>query len=370
MAAPARTRTRKRSTGHRVLFVLATVLVVLALAWTAGWFVLAGRIERSFDEATARLAREGRADVACGERGVEGFPFALRFACEDGVEVASPGGDGQLERFVAGWSVLDPSRARVTATGPLLLAPGEGTADTLTADWTSAVAEATDLFDRRGFRLDVDGATLEGAFGRVSAAAVDGALGAEPTAGAEDDLRVSGALRDVALRPLAGRLAGETVPLAAASLDATLVGLHARLVEEGRPFDRRQGLAGRLHALRIDVGGSGGGGGGGDGALAVSGPFTVSPDGFLSGTFTFAVRDPDAVGRWVESVAGPDPRVRGALAAFAALGRPQEVDGETMQAVTLEAVNGKVPFGLFSFDLPRVWRPPASAPDAPNGAET
>ena len=324
----------------RVLRAFAIALVVVAVAWTALWFAAAVWVEGEFEDRTAALAAEGEADVACGRHGVDGFPFRLRFVCDEDVMIETDRAGIALASIDAGLNVFSPSSLTATMEGPanVSLAPGM----VLRANWERAGGEVSDLFDRRTIATAADVLRLEGPPGTLLMR--EGRTTLSPDG---PDLRIETSANDVAVT-LPGR--GEAV-IPAASADIKLEGLHQRLIQLGRSFDRRNGLKGTIQGVRIDAPG--------DGRLFVSGPFTVSPEGRISGRFTIAVRDGEALAALAEGLVDDTRRVGAFLSGFAALGQPREIEGEEMRALEIEANDGRVSFGLFGFDLPQVWEPPA-----------
>jgi hypothetical protein len=68
------------------LFIMPSLLVVAALAWSAFWFYLASQVDSASDAWRAREAKSGRV-YDCAKRSVAGFPFRLEVRC-DGVSVS------------------------------------------------------------------------------------------------------------------------------------------------------------------------------------------------------------------------------------------------------------------------------------------
>jgi hypothetical protein len=68
------------------LFIMPSLLVVAALAWSAFWFYSASQVDSASDAWRAREAKSGRV-YDCAKRSVAGFPFRLEVRC-DGVSVS------------------------------------------------------------------------------------------------------------------------------------------------------------------------------------------------------------------------------------------------------------------------------------------
>ncbi len=70
-----------RGPGLRLgLFAPFALLVLLGLAWSAGWFWLRGKAEGEIDGWFAREAQAGR-QWTCQDRSLTGFPFRFELRC-------------------------------------------------------------------------------------------------------------------------------------------------------------------------------------------------------------------------------------------------------------------------------------------------
>jgi hypothetical protein len=108
--------TRARRRWWSVVFV-----VLLAIAYCVGWFVLKGRIEDGIDKSLARLAERGIV-AQCLNRDVSGFPLGLSLDCES-IDYDDPARGiafnvGALETQT---TVYNPLRTDVTLAAPLRL---------------------------------------------------------------------------------------------------------------------------------------------------------------------------------------------------------------------------------------------------------
>lgn len=104
--------------GRRGRRWLIGILVLVALAWTAGWWWLRGEVAARLDAELARLAGRGL-EVTCADRSIEGFPFRIELRCGR-VAVADRVG-GHSAAFAAGRAVAliyRPTHAIVELDGP------------------------------------------------------------------------------------------------------------------------------------------------------------------------------------------------------------------------------------------------------------
>ena len=328
------------------------VLTLAALAWTGLWFAAASWVESEFDARTVQLAREGRADIECGHREVTGFPFALNFACDEDVVVDTERAEIAFAGLEAGASAFSPGTWRAALAGPanVVLAPGM----MAMADWRSAELTLADAFGARRAELSFLDLALD--LPRVDVAAERGRLVLAPDGFDLDIALDAGGLTIVP----SGRPAAAVARLSA---DATLERLHHRLLVRMRPFDPADGLKGTMQRLALETGGetaseAGGATGatsGSGGRLLVSGPFEISPDGRVSGRFTIAIRNGAAIAAVAARLVDGTAEIEGALTALETLGERRTIDGVEMRAIELEAVDGRMPLGFVSIDLPRVW---------------
>jgi len=83
---------------------LMSLLLLVALGWTAAWYVLAGQIEAEADRWLAREAAAGRVHD-CAERRIGGFPFRLEIICR-GFSSASGQGAEAIAIKAAGLHVV------------------------------------------------------------------------------------------------------------------------------------------------------------------------------------------------------------------------------------------------------------------------
>src|SRR5918997_3872583 len=96
---------------RRLAIVLVLILAVLAIAWTAGWLLLAAWAEQKSADVLAGLEERG-IRVRCEGRDIVGFPFTLRMACaETEIVEARSGSTAILAGMRGGGSVFAPRAA-------------------------------------------------------------------------------------------------------------------------------------------------------------------------------------------------------------------------------------------------------------------
>ncbi|WP_425352640.1 DUF2125 domain-containing protein [Methylobacterium terrae] len=212
----------RRGPGLRLgLFAPFALLVLLALAWTAGWFWLRGRADSEIQGWFAREAQAGR-QWTCADRSLTGFPFRFELRC------ASLGFSRSDVRFTVGpvvavAQVYQPRHVILEATGPFRVQQGGLDADVTWSDLEASLHLTGDGFQRAS--VVVDG--LKGSVTGADPSPIDFSAGhlemhARPTPGR---FSTDGAV-DLSLRvmraglPLLDPLLGGSEP-ADIALDAT-----------------------------------------------------------------------------------------------------------------------------------------------------
>lgn len=105
------------------------LVILLAIAWSAGWFYAASRAETLVTAWMEREAREGRT-YACDDRAIGGFPFRIEVRCT-GVtaQLQEAAGSAVLKarELVAVAQIYQPDLIIAEVTGPMTVAiPSEG----------------------------------------------------------------------------------------------------------------------------------------------------------------------------------------------------------------------------------------------------
>ncbi|MBX9873710.1 MAG: DUF2125 domain-containing protein, partial [Beijerinckiaceae bacterium] len=123
MTAPASSRSSRAW-----LYAPFLLLLVLALGWTAFWFVVRGRVIDAVDAALAREAGLGRS-WSCTDRSVTGFPFRVELRCSTLALASARWGEAvrvQTGPAVAVGQIYTPNLVIAQITGPLQATLPEG----------------------------------------------------------------------------------------------------------------------------------------------------------------------------------------------------------------------------------------------------
>ena len=144
-----------RRVSRKGLYIPFLLFALACLGWTGFWFYARGKAIEVMDVWMAREARLGRT-WTCPDRGVDGFPFRMRFSCQSPTFVSNePGraGNGTLRAVDVTARVVDPRMLIANFSGPLT--------------WTSAAGDSIQIdFGRarasyRGAPGAIDQASLE-----------------------------------------------------------------------------------------------------------------------------------------------------------------------------------------------------------------
>lgn len=133
---PAADMTAQPKTGWRLgLFLPYILLLILALAWTGGWFWIRGKAAAEMDAWIAREAEKGR-QWTCAERSIAGFPFRLELRCAS-LAFARADGRFTLGPATAVVQIYNPRHALLELVGPFRVQQGDLAAE---VNWTSLAA--------------------------------------------------------------------------------------------------------------------------------------------------------------------------------------------------------------------------------------
>lgn len=135
------------------VFVMPTLLLVAAAAWSVFWLYTASQVDQTVDAWRAREAASGRA-YDCAKRSVAGFPFRLEVRCEGvtvGLTEQTAGQTAtqtlttaQLSEILVVAQVYDPQRLIAEFKGPATLAEGGGT-PSLSVTWSKGRSSVVGL---------------------------------------------------------------------------------------------------------------------------------------------------------------------------------------------------------------------------------
>lgn len=302
---------------------LMILVVVLAAAYSAGWYWMAAQV----DAAVSQAANDQNAALkwTCPGQSVRGYPFRIGVFC-DRLQLETD--DGQLS--VSGGAVrsaaqvYSPRRIVAEFDAPVTVLDAAGTRYALNWDRarsnmvTAPVAERMVGFEAEQATLTIDGmgtiATTDrlGLYVRENADALD--IAARP--------------RSLALDP---RLTFDrALPVIGLDIDVRLEEWQSTWATGPTPAGK--GSVNRLAVLLSD-----------DSGVIVEGPFTLSPSGQISGEFAVRVVDVPEV-----LAAGRDafPEIAPQLEALAAATPRQEGEPEDEFSLSLTVREGRVSAGF------------------------
>lgn len=263
--------------GRRILWLGVGVLVLIG-AYTAGWFWLARKIEGEAGAVLANLEARG-VKAECANPAARGYPFRIGLYCDKVTfEQSAEALSVSAGAFRSAGQIYDPMRLVAELDGPATVsAPETGP---LTLDWKNLRASAR-LAQPLPERVSLEGVGL-----RVAAA------GGAPLVSAdsfEGHMRPNGADLDLAAR-FAGLaldptlVDGRGIPALSGEADLSVtdgVGLIGQRVRELR------GRSGVIRDLSLTLGPQG--------ALKLSGPFSIDGDGLITATLKVAISEPKAL---------------------------------------------------------------------------
>jgi hypothetical protein len=124
--SPARRRSRLW------LYLPFVLLALIVVAWSAGWFVVRGRIEAGLDTWLQDEAKAGRL-WTCPDRSVAGFPFRIEISCAS-LAFARSDLQASTGRLLVVAQVYDPQHVIAEVAGPLRVTTPNAAID---AQWQS-----------------------------------------------------------------------------------------------------------------------------------------------------------------------------------------------------------------------------------------
>ncbi len=324
---------------RRGLIAAAAVLVILALAWTGGWFWLARWADARATVTLSDLARQG-VEIDCRDRSIVGFPFALRMSCgATAVAENRSASKASFAGLTGGASIFSPMTARVSMTSPAHVdAPQLGTAD---MRWGSAgLGVGVGMNGPRAISfntadMEADLAVPRLPVEKIAAGSAEGSLAPSANGGTNvsatfSDVRVS--TGGAELPPVSGTAAGElSVPPR-----ALLAG--------------RAGMQAPVWARGIDVYLESGGA-----KFRVAGDIAVDAEGILDGQMVLRVGGAEALPAVIAALPQKWQKLGNAVAGgLFAFGKATTLDGKPASELTLEIVRGNAKIGPVEVDLPRV----------------
>jgi len=327
---------RKR---RRLLLPTVIVLIILALAWTGGWFWLARWVDRAAASTLNDLAQHG-VIVECQDRGVVGFPFAVRVACGNtAVAERSTDTKASFSGVSGGASVFAPMTADVSLASPARLdSPRLGSAD---MRWARA-GLGIGLGMNGPRDVSFDAANLEAAIDaprlpvqKVLAKSAEGSLSPSAEGGSNvsarfEDLRVS--TNGAELPPVSGTAAAEL----SAPPRALLAG--------------RAALQAPVWARKIDVALESGGA-----IFRVAGDIAVDGEGVVDGRLALRVAGAEALPAVIAALPQDWQKLGNAIAGgLFAFGKATTIDGKPASELAVEITRGNAKIGPVELTLPKL----------------
>lgn len=270
----ASSESRPPNYGRRIKW-LGVVVVLLVGLWTAGWYWVAGFIEREAREMLATSARDG-VDARCDNLTVRGYPFRIGIYC-DAVAITDPKDGLKVTggALRSAGQIYDPFRLVAELDGPVDVAPAGQEAVHL--EW-EAMRASVRLAEPVPERVSVEARAATVALGATGKVGSVGAMEAHMRANGPD-LDLAASVEGLAIEP--SRVEGRALPVLAGSTDLTIADGVA-LAAAG--FDNLRGRAGTIRSLVLSSDPQTG--------LTISGPFAIDADGLIDATLTVTFRNP------------------------------------------------------------------------------
>ncbi|QKV20131.1 DUF2125 domain-containing protein [Oricola thermophila] len=315
--------------GRRMRWMAAGILAA-GIAYSAGWYWLANRVEAETARYIATQRQQGTT-IGCADRSVGGYPFRLEVFCT-AFDLARPldGLTVKAGAFRSAAQVYEPRRVYTELDSPVVVE--SAVAGALRLDWSLARATASlaqPLPERASVAVDDLDVTLDG-IGKALAAAH-----------AEAHMRLREGDLDIAWRyeglVFDERVAGRAnLPVLAGDGDVTIEDGAARAASGLRTL---RGASGEIRRLALLVTPKQG--------LLVSGPFSVDEGGLVDATLELVVVDPAGL---AQAFRAAFPELAAQIDALAAMSAESGPDGtpEIVLPVSIrdgQAVLGFIPLG-------------------------
>jgi len=211
------------------LYAPFVLLALLAIGWSAAWFMIRNGAERAVETWLAAEADDGRR-WTCADRRIAGYPFRLELTCSSLRFQSGPvtGSAGPVQAVA---QIYQPRHIITTVQGPLRFTDGRATVD---ANWRlleTSIRASRDGLRRASFFVEAPEVKVSGTLPEpvtMTATNVDVHLRPNPNRGASD-----GAV------DLAARIGGMRLP----ALDAAIGGAEAADLQTDLTVTEAQGFA-------------------------------------------------------------------------------------------------------------------------------
>ncbi|WP_188052154.1 DUF2125 domain-containing protein [Aureimonas fodinaquatilis] len=334
--------TRRLTPAMKAMIGVVIVALLLAAGLTAGWFYLAGEIDRRVAGAIDRAAGGG-ATIECEGRQVFGYPFRIGLGC-DAVMVASPASGIRVSAgaFRTAAQIYDTNLVISELTGPVQVdAPNVPPLELSYSLAQSSTHFSGSRLQRFSLAIDNPSLALRQPAGEPSAPLAQSAR-------LEVHARQNGQDLDLAVSDKAVTMSAPGLPALPPfdlATDASITGgaeWITGVLPGGRLETALRGRSGVLRQLQLTLQGGG--------AAEISGPFQFSPEGLLTGRFSIAVENPQAIADLVTSIAPAAAGVANAVAGGIGFAGRQ-VDGRSV--IDIDVQNGRARLGFIPLgDIP------------------
>lgn len=304
-----------RSAVGRTIRILLIAAVAICVLWTGGWFLAAKLLKDRLPLLTTTAAEQGKPQVDCKNMQLDGFPFKIALSCADlDVDDHDHGIAVSLGAIRSGMHLFSPSRVETHFEGPAVVRDRSGVS--FASDWDSLRSElqlGLDGLETVSFHATGSKSSFtpfaNGAIFEAQAGKGDLSLGRKG-----EDLGLAATFEDIQVTE---KGAQPLLPPLRATVQVSLAGKAAYMKgwpmeDDGRAALR--GASGTLETLTADLG---------EGRiLRISGPFSFSEAGLLSGDFTLTLENPDGWGNSLRQAFPPmDKMIGNAVSMLKALGR-------------------------------------------------
>lgn len=325
---------KRRSGASRAFTWIVAIVVVLAAALTGVWYYLARELDGRVQAAIEAAAGDG-VTIGCENREVFGYPFRLGLSCESvTIDAPEPGVRAAGGSLRTAAQLYDPRHIVMELAAPVGVdAPGLPPLDLF---WDLAQGSArfgSDGLERLSLAFDAPVVTLR----------PDGADGIEWARAERFEVhsRANGADLDLALSDQSLTLTPPgllTLPTFDVDVDMAVAGA-AEWLTNGLPGGRIEtalrGRQGVVRRLRLALAGGG--------AAEMSGPFSFSLQGEVTGEFQLALEDPNAIAQLASQIFPGLGAVANTVAGGLAFAGRQE-NGRTI--VDIQVRDGRAQLGF------------------------
>lgn len=324
----------------RRLTIVALIILIVALAWSGGWFALASWAEGRIPGVLAEIAENGL-DVDCRGRDVTGFPFALRLACGKTEIVERVNSSrAELAGVTGGASVFAPMTAEIALDAPASLQSPllTGPAD---FRWEEAAVDVgMGLIGPRTWSFDASNLVAEVPVPEFPGAVV----AAETAAGTLVPSQDGGTDAALSFTNLALSATGTAFPPFDADISVHLSvppqALLAGRAEQQTPLSVRD-----LNVLLAA----------GAAQLAADGDVSINAEGIMDGTITLTIAGAHALPAFIAALPAKHQKLGNAVAGgLLAFGQPTTLDGEPASELVVEIKDGRAKVGPVEVSVPRL----------------